>query len=71
MLAEAIFFGKRASRKVVLAIIVVCLGVGLSTVTDTQVPSIFNLELMYLRYVSAYKKSFLPIDQGDHLVGNT
>ena len=37
LLAEAVFFGKRASRKVVAAIVVVCLGVGLSTVTDTQV----------------------------------
>ena len=35
--AEAVFFGKRASRKVVAAIVIVCLGVGLSTVTDTQV----------------------------------
>lgn len=37
LLAEAVFFGKRASRKVVAAIVVVCMGVGLSTVTDTQV----------------------------------
>ena len=35
--AEAVFFGKRASRKVVAAIVIVCMGVGLSTVTDTQV----------------------------------
>ena len=39
LLAEAIFFGKRASRKVVAAIVVVCAGVGLSTVTDTQMGS--------------------------------
>ena len=37
LLAEAVFFGKRASRKVVAAIVVVCFGVGLSTVTDSQV----------------------------------
>lgn len=35
--AESVFFGKRASRKVVAAIVIVCMGVGLSTVTDTQV----------------------------------
>ena len=39
LLAEAIFFGKRATRKVVAAIVVVCCGVGLSTVTDTQMGS--------------------------------
>jgi hypothetical protein len=39
LLAEAVLFGKRASRKVVAAIVVVCAGVGLSTVTDTQMGS--------------------------------
>ncbi|KAK9915489.1 hypothetical protein WJX75_009938 [Coccomyxa subellipsoidea] len=39
LLAEAVFFGKRASRKVVAAIVIVCCGVGLSTVTDTQMGS--------------------------------
>lgn len=34
---EAAFFGKRASRKIIAAVLVVCLGVGLATVTDTQV----------------------------------
>ncbi|GMH42075.1 hypothetical protein BSKO_09994 [Bryopsis sp. KO-2023] len=34
---EASFFGKRASRRVTLSVVVVCLGVGLATVTDTQV----------------------------------
>jgi len=37
LLAEAVFFGKRATKRVVASIVLVCLGVGLSTVTDTQV----------------------------------
>jgi len=37
--AEAVFFGKRSSRKVVASIVLVCAGVGLSTVTDTQMGS--------------------------------
>ena len=36
LLAEAVFFGKRATKRVTASIVVVCLGVGLSTVTDTQ-----------------------------------
>ena len=39
LVAEAVFFGKRATRKVVAAIVLVCVGVGLSTVTDTQMGS--------------------------------
>lgn len=39
LLAEFAFFGKRASRKVVASIALVCLGVGLSTITDTQMGS--------------------------------
>jgi hypothetical protein len=38
--AEAVFFGKLASRRVVAAIVVVCMGVGLSTVTDTEVGAV-------------------------------
>ena len=36
LLAEAVFFGKRATKRVIASIVIVCLGVGLSTVTDTQ-----------------------------------
>lgn len=39
LLAEAVFFRKRSSRKVVASIMLVCLGVGLSTVTDTHMGS--------------------------------
>ena len=39
LVAEAIFFGKRASRNVVLSILLVCVGVGLSTITDPNVGS--------------------------------
>lgn len=40
LLAEAVFFGKRATKRVTASIVVVCLGVGLSTVTDTQARSL-------------------------------
>ncbi|KAK9830364.1 hypothetical protein WJX72_011308 [[Myrmecia] bisecta] len=39
LVAEAVFFGKQASRRVVAAIVLVCLGVGLATITDTQIGS--------------------------------
>lgn len=38
-MAEAIFFGKRAGRNVIFAILLVCIGVGLSTITDPDVGS--------------------------------
>ncbi|CAD7703136.1 unnamed protein product [Ostreobium quekettii] len=34
---EAVLFGKRASLQVVLSVVVVCAGIGLATVTDSQV----------------------------------
>lgn len=40
--AEAVFFGRRSSRKVVASIVLVCAGVGLSTVTDTHMGSNFS-----------------------------
>ena len=36
---KAVFFGKRARRSVVFSILLVCLGVGLSTITDPNVGS--------------------------------
>ena len=39
LLAEFFFFGKKASKQVVAAIVIVCIGVGLSTVTDAQMGS--------------------------------
>ncbi|KAK9844032.1 hypothetical protein WJX81_002459 [Elliptochloris bilobata] len=39
LLAEAVFFGKRATKRVVASIVLVCIGVGLSTITDTQMGS--------------------------------
>lgn len=34
---EAVFFGKRASPRVTMSVVVVCIGVGLATITDSQV----------------------------------
>ena len=39
LMAEFVFFGKKSSRKVVASIVLVCVGVGLSTVTDTHMGS--------------------------------
>lgn len=51
--AEFIFFGKRASRKVVASIVLVCLGVGLSTVTDTHMGSHLSGWLVGLGAITA------------------
>eukprot|EP00884_Botryococcus_braunii_P012748 jgi/Botrbrau1/21474/Bobra.0216s0082.1 len=39
LVSEAVFFGKTATRKVVASILVVCAGVGVSTVSDTDLGS--------------------------------
>lgn len=36
---EATFFGKRPCKKTIASVVVVCLGIGLATVTDSQVSS--------------------------------
>lgn len=41
LVLEAIFFGKQVSAKVIMSVAVVCSGVGLATVTDSQVATHF------------------------------
>ena len=51
--AEFVFFGKKSSRKVVASIVLVCVGVGLSTVTDTHMGSHMSGWLVGLGAITA------------------